>query len=408
MIMPWPQSACMPMHGSCVKFIVGLLDVGEWLEEARVATAMLTCLADHMPGIIDHAWVHDRLLALVPSEFHARLRLTKSATRTPQTLFAMERQAFQDKHAELTITLAAPTYAASYKQPADRSFEQHLEACVKVYRSHYIRESLTPARYVERFWPTHRLGPLSTVCQTYVRTQLSHMSIDEASHAYLQGALEPIRTVCRMLDREEEERAHMAGVVAQAASLHVTPPADFGRGFDPYQGSGGRGGCGGRGGPFGQGDRCDRGGNDRTGNDHSSDLQVSISAAAATVSAHNAPGVNAIAAVHSHALCQGRSLAVNNRFTPLANHAQFLAANLAPVQIKPLSSHETTRNAVTFSDTATARSYAPGDRPRQVSTAPSCTARGNNCYPWACSTFGPSFRGQRIGDCMFQSCSKSC
>ena len=128
-----------------------------------VAAAMLTCLANHMPGIIDHAWVHDRLLALVPSEFRARLKATKSTTRTPQTLFALARQAFQDKHAELTITLAAPTYAASFKQPADRSFEQHLEACVKVYRSHYIREPLTPARYVERFGPAHRLGPLSTV-----------------------------------------------------------------------------------------------------------------------------------------------------------------------------------------------------------------------------------------------------
>jgi hypothetical protein len=245
-----------------LKFIVGVTDVGEWLEEARVAAAMLTCLADHMPGIIDHAWVHDRLLALVPSEFHARLKATKSTTRTPQTLFALARQAFQDKHAELTITLAAPTYAASFKQPADRSFEQHLEACVKVYRSHYIREPLTPARYVERFGPTHRLGPLSTVFQTYVRTQLSHMSIDEASHAYLHGALEPIRTVCRMLDREEEERAHMAGVAAQAASLDATPPADFGRGFDPYQGCGGRGGRGSRGGPSSRGGRNGCGGND--------------------------------------------------------------------------------------------------------------------------------------------------
>ena len=34
---------------------------------------------------------------------------------TPQTLFALARQAFQQKHAELTITLAAPTYAASFK-----------------------------------------------------------------------------------------------------------------------------------------------------------------------------------------------------------------------------------------------------------------------------------------------------
>ena len=61
------------------------------------------------------------------------------------------------------------------------------------------------------------------------------------------------------------------------------------------------------------------------------DLQASISAAAATVSAHNAPGVNSIAAVLSHALRQGRSPAVNNRFTALANHAEILAANLAPV-----------------------------------------------------------------------------
>ena len=144
-----------------LKFIINVTDVLEWLEEARVAAAMLTCLADHMPGIIDHAWVHDKLLALVPSEFHARLKATKSTSRTSQTLFALVRQAFQV--AELTITLAAPTYAASFKQPADRSFEQHFEASVKVYRSHYIREPLTPARYVERFWPTHRLGPMSTV-----------------------------------------------------------------------------------------------------------------------------------------------------------------------------------------------------------------------------------------------------
>ena len=77
--------------------------------------------------------------------------------------------------------------------------------------------------------------------------------------------------------------------------------------------------------------------------------------------------------MHSHALRQGRSPAANNRFTPLANHAEVLAANLTPVQIDPLGVHATTRscNAVTFSDTATARSYAPDDRPRQVSTAPS-------------------------------------
>ena len=53
------------------------------------------------------------------------------------------------------------------------------------------------------------------------------MSTDKASHAYLHGALEPIRTVCRLLDREEEERAHMAGVAARAASLDATPPADL-------------------------------------------------------------------------------------------------------------------------------------------------------------------------------------
>ena len=94
-----------------LKFIVGVTDVGEWLEEARVAAVLLACHPDHMPGIIDHAWVHDRLLAPVPSEFHARLKATKSTTRTPHTLFALARQAFQDKHAELTITLAAPTYA---------------------------------------------------------------------------------------------------------------------------------------------------------------------------------------------------------------------------------------------------------------------------------------------------------
>ena len=73
-----------------------------------------------------------------------------------------------------------------------------------------------------------------------------------------------------------------------------------------------------------------------------------------------APGVNAIAAVHSHALRQGRSSAVNNRFTPFANHAEFWAATLASVQIEPLGVNATTRsrNTVTFSDTATARSYA--------------------------------------------------
>ena len=177
--------------------------------------------------------------------------------------------------------------------------------------------------------------------QTYVRTQLTHMSIDEASHAYLHGALKPMCTVCRMLDREEEERAHMAGVAAQAASFDATPPADFGTGFDPYQGRGNRGGRGGRGGPFG---RSGRGGKDRTGNDNSSDLQASISAAAAPVSAHNMPGVNATAAVHSHALRQGRSPAVDNRFNPLANHTEFLAAILAPVQIEPLGVHATTRS----------------------------------------------------------------
>ena len=59
-------------------------------------------------------------------------------------------------------------------------------------------------------------------------------------------------------------------------------------------------------------------------------------------------------------------------FTPLANHAE-LTANLAPVQTEPLGVHATTRsrNAVTFADTAMAHSYAPDDRPRQVSTAPS-------------------------------------
>ena len=36
-----------------LKFIVGVTDVGEWLEEARVAAAT-TRLADHMPGSIDH------------------------------------------------------------------------------------------------------------------------------------------------------------------------------------------------------------------------------------------------------------------------------------------------------------------------------------------------------------------
>ena len=80
-----------------LKFIVGVTDVGEWLEEARVAAAMLTCLADHMLGIIDYAWFHDHLLALVPSEFHARLKATKSTALTPQTLFALARQAVQDK-----------------------------------------------------------------------------------------------------------------------------------------------------------------------------------------------------------------------------------------------------------------------------------------------------------------------
>ena len=177
------------------------------------------------------------------------------------------------------------------------------------------------------------------------------------------GALEPNRMVCPMLDREEEERAHMAGDAAQAASLDATPPADFGRGFDPYHGRSGRGSPSGHGGCTG----C--GGNDRTGNDHSSDLQASISGAAVTVSAHHAPAVNSIVAVHSHALCLGRCPAVNYRFTPLANHVLILAGILAPVQIEPL---ETTLSyhAVTFSDTAIERSYAPEDRPRQVSTAP--------------------------------------
>ena len=202
------------------------------------------------------------------------------------------------------------------------------------------------------------------------------------AHAWVlcEAALCAARSACKLIAQH--------AFAAQAASLDATPPADFGRGFDPYQGRGGRGGRGSRGGPSG---RSGRGGNDRTGNDHPSDLQASVSAAAATVSAHNAPGVNAIAAVHSHALRQGRSPAVNNRFTPLANHAEFLAANLAPVQLEPLGVHATTRsrNAVTFSETATARSYAPDDRPRQVSTAPSpcCTAPGNNCFHarWTCS-----------------------
>ena len=113
------------------------------------------------------------------------------------------------------------------------------------------------------------------------------MRIDDPSHAYLRGLLERIRTVCRMLDREEEERAHMAGVAAQAASLDATPPADVGWGFDPYQGCGGRVGRGGRGGPSGRGGRSGRGGTDRTGNDPSSDLQASISAAAAIIFAQN-------------------------------------------------------------------------------------------------------------------------
>ena len=78
-----------------LKFINGVTDIGEWLEETHVAAAMLTCLADYMPGIIDHAWVHDRLLALVPSEVHARFKATKRTARTLEILFALARQAFQ-------------------------------------------------------------------------------------------------------------------------------------------------------------------------------------------------------------------------------------------------------------------------------------------------------------------------
>lgn len=45
------------MLDDSVKFAVGLTDVGECLEEARVAAPFLTCLADRMRGIIAHAWV---------------------------------------------------------------------------------------------------------------------------------------------------------------------------------------------------------------------------------------------------------------------------------------------------------------------------------------------------------------
>ena len=88
----------------------------------------------------------------------------------------------------------------------------------------------------------------------------------------------------------------MAGVAARTAALDADPLTDFSKGLDPLKALGGHGG------------------NARTGNDHSSDLQASTSAAAATLSSSNAPGVNAVAAVHSHALQQGRH--------PLANAAE--------------------------------------------------------------------------------------
>ena len=63
---------------------------------------------------------------------------------------------------------------------------------------------------------------------------------------------------------------------------------------------------------------------------------------------------------------------LDDRFAPLANHAQFLAANLAPVHIESFCVKVTTphRNSVTVSDTATARCSVPRARPRHVRTAP--------------------------------------
>eukprot|EP00892_Ulva_mutabilis_P009403 jgi/Ulvmu1/6835/UM031_0040.1 len=64
------------------------------------------------------------------------------------------------------------------------------------------------------------------------------MDIDETSDAYRYGDLEPLRSVCRALDREEEEREHMtppAGTQASASAVAAegNTSSDFGRGFDP-------------------------------------------------------------------------------------------------------------------------------------------------------------------------------
>lgn len=375
-----------------LKFEVGVTDVGEWLASAEAAAAMFEVYIARMAGIVDAAWVHDRILELIPSDFRVRLSATQSSERTPWTLLTLAQQTFQDRHAELTNALVAPRLAATYKQAPSQTFTRHLDQCVRLYRTYFVREKLTPARYVERFGPTHRLGPLSTVFQTAVRKHLEHMNIAESSDRYRFGDLEPIRTVCRTLDREEEERVHVAPEslpstrAAAALDAPNTAPStgrstfgsdfgrDFGRDFDPNPGRGWHADRGNRGGrfPWGRHNRGGRGGRGYQAQppadvDLLGDVVAGNPNASVNTNALHAPGISShvVAAVHSGALRAGRSPAMS-----VEAHAEFLSASLGPAPVHPeVNATTRSRNTVQFSDSVDQRTFDPDTPPSEVKQA---------------------------------------
>lgn len=357
-----------------LKFEHGVTDVGDWLVAAREATAMFRAFADRVPGMVTDAWVCDRLLSLFHSSFRVRLTAANSAGRTPDNMLALVEANFQDKSSELSTSINL--FPTRFKQPGERKFTDHVDANVRLYREHNVREKLTPSRYVSLFGTTHRAETLGRVFHTVARKELARKGITETSDAYSAGDLEPIRVICHALDREEAE--HRSQRVAPAkpatAALDLNPGAPSWDGYDPNAGRGVRNGRnrnnrgirGGQGGRGRGGQWSDPGADDMPDGmlmAPEPELAVNTSALKVMVSA------NIAAAHHSNALRQGRSPAVANKFWPLTQQAEMLAASLEQVTVPTadVSAATRSRSAVGFARTAREQSYDPDEHPKEVS-----------------------------------------